>query len=244
MKKENQKIHNSNFIEACNNAINGIIYATTTQSNVKKQLILAVVLLFISLFFNLSKAEFLALVFAMFLIIFAEMINTAIETIVDLYTDIYHPKAKIAKDVGAGAVVLAAFNGVVVAYFLFFDKIGIAGTSILQQVINSPEHLTFVAIMFVIIAIVALKATNIQRKNKMKNQSFVPSGQSAVAFAALTAIWINTDNIIIFTLSLILSILVVENRIETKMRSVSEVIFGGAIGVLIVLLIYTLTIIR
>ena len=242
--KDNQKLHNSNFIEACNNAINGIIYATTTQSNVKKQLILVVILLFISLFLDLQRAEFLILVFSAFLVIFAEMVNTAIETIVDLYTDVYHPKAKIAKDVGAGAVVLAALNSVVVAYFLFFDKIGQAGTMILHRVINSPAHLMFVAIMFVIIAVVALKATSNKNKNKIVNQSFVPSGQAAMAFAALTAIWVNTDNIIIFTLSLILSIMVVENRIESKMRKLSEVIFGGAIGVLIVLLVYTLMILK
>ena len=122
--KKDQKLHNSNFIDACHNAIDGIIYATTTQSNVKKQLVLAVLILFASLFFDLSKSEFLVLVFSVVLVIFAEMLNTAIETLVDLYTDIYHPKAKIAKDVGAGAVVLAAFNCVAVAYFLFFDKIG------------------------------------------------------------------------------------------------------------------------
>ena len=45
------------------------------------------------------------------------MFNTAVETVVDLYTDLYHPKAKIAKDVGAGAVVIAAINAIIVAYF-------------------------------------------------------------------------------------------------------------------------------
>ena len=50
------------------------------------------------------------------------MINTAIETVVDLFVDVYHPKAKIAKDVAAGAVVLAACNALVVGYFIFFNK--------------------------------------------------------------------------------------------------------------------------
>lgn len=123
MKQEKEKLGNRNFLDAWKNAINGIIYATTTQSNVKKQLVIAVVVMVISLFFKLSKAEFLILIFAVVLIIFAEMINTAIETVVDLYIDVYHPKAKIAKDVGAGAVVISAINAVIVGYFLFFDKI-------------------------------------------------------------------------------------------------------------------------
>ena len=92
---EEKKIKNSNFIDAWKNAINGIIYATTTQGNIKKQLIIAVAVVIISLFFNLNKAEFLIFLFTIILIIFAEMVNTAIETVVDLYTDLYHPKAKM-----------------------------------------------------------------------------------------------------------------------------------------------------
>ena len=101
-----KKIKNSSFIDAWKNAINGIIYATTTQANIKKQLVIAVAVVIISLFFNLSKAEFLIFLFTIILIIFAEMVNTAIETVVDLYVDVYHPKAKIAKDVAAGGVVI------------------------------------------------------------------------------------------------------------------------------------------
>ena len=52
-----KKIKNSSFIDAWKNAINGIIYATTTQANIKKQLVIAVAVVIISLFFNLSKAS-------------------------------------------------------------------------------------------------------------------------------------------------------------------------------------------
>ena len=243
-KKEEQKIHNGNFLEACQNAVNGIIYATTTQSNIRKQLVIAVIVMILSLFFDLSRAEFLCLVFSVVLIIFAEMINTAIETIVDLCTETFHPKAKIAKDVGAGAVVITALNAIILAYFLFFEKIGQAGTSILKTVIHSPVHLTFVAIVLTIIAIVALKAARTTEKNKWVKTSFIPSGQAAIAFAVLTAIWLNTDNIIILTLSMVLSIMIAENRIEGKFRSLSEILFGACMGVLIVLLVYGLTILR
>ncbi len=114
-KEEKQKLSNSNFIDATKNAINGFIYAITTQSNVKKQLVIAVIVMILSLFYNFTTSEFLCLTFAVVLVIFAEMINTAIETLVDLYTDLYHPKAKIAKDVGAGAVLLMSINSVIVA---------------------------------------------------------------------------------------------------------------------------------
>lgn len=53
------------------------------------------------------------------------MVNTAIETVVDLYVDVYHPKAKIAKDVAAGGVVITTINAIIVAYFLFLIKLRI-----------------------------------------------------------------------------------------------------------------------
>ena len=245
MKKKNeQKTYNSNFIEAWYNAINGIIYATTTQTNIKIQLVIAVLVMILSLFFNLERAEFLCLVFSIMLVMIMELINTAIETVVDLYTDIYHPKAKIAKDVGAGAVALAAINAVIVGYFLFFDKIGEYGTAVLEVVINSPAHMVFVSIILVIIGVVAIQAASSTNKYKVFNKKFMPSGHSAIAFAILTAIWLNTQNIIIFILALILSIMIAENRIEAKKRSLAEVVFGASSGILIVLLIYGLITLR
>lgn len=242
--KEPHKMKNSNFLDACQNALDGIIYAITTQSNIKKQLLIAVAVMLISLFFDLSRAEFLCLMFTVVLIIVAEMINTAIETVVDLYTDLYHPKAKIAKDVGAGAVVITALNALIVAYFLFFEKISTIGTSILESIARSPAHLAFVAIVLTIIAVVALKAASSTNKHKRINKHFCPSGQSAIAFAAMTAIWLNTKDIVTFTLSLVLSLLIIENRIDTKKRTMAEVIFGACMGVLIVLLVYSLTIFK
>ena len=68
----------------------------------------------------------------------------------------------------------------------------------------------------------------------------MPSGQAGIAFAANTIIWISTDNIVILTLSLIMSILVSESRIETKKRTSREVIVGGIVGTAVTLLIYGL----
>lgn len=236
------RLHNKNFLESWKNAVNGIIYGTTTQSNVKKQLIIIAVVLIASLFFNLSKVEFMCLIFACVLIIFAEMINTAIETVVDLYVDVYHPKAKIAKDVAAGAVVITALNAAVIAYFIFFDKIGMEGTSILKTVINSPTYLAFVVVALVVIIAIALKAAKI--KSKKEERQFIVSGQSMLAFAAVTAIWINTENTVVVALSLIMALIISISRIESKQRNKIEVILGAIIGVLIAVLIYGLTIFK
>lgn len=236
-KEEEHKMKNGNFLDACQNALDGIIYAITTQSNIKKQLLIAVAVMLISLFFDLSRAEFLCLMFTVVLIIVAEMFNTAIETVVDLYTDLYHPKAKIAKDVGAGAVVIAAINAIIVAYFLFFQKISTIGLRMVEEVVNSPIHLAFVAVLLTVIVIVTLKAAA-TRNHKFIKENFMPSGQTAVAFAALTIVWLTTRNVVIFTLALVLALLVGINRYQTGKRTKAEIIIGACVGVLVVILLY------
>ena len=169
---EEKSIKNNSFLDSWKNAFNGIIYATTTQGNVKKQLVIAVIVVIISLFFNLNKAEFLIFLFTIVLILFAEMVNTAIETVVDLYVDVYHPKAKIAKDVAAGGVVITAINAVIVAYFLFFDKISNIGITFIENVIKSPVHMAFSVFIISIIASLALIAYAKTNKHKLLNNKW------------------------------------------------------------------------
>lgn len=121
--EKDERLYNKNFLDACKKAINGISYSIISQGNIRKQLIIAVALIIIGFLFKLNKWECIVLCFAIFFVIVAEMINTAIETTVDLVTSEYHEKAKLAKDVAAGAVVISAINAIMVAYFLFFDKI-------------------------------------------------------------------------------------------------------------------------
>lgn len=238
-KANKEKTSNSSFLDAWKNAINGIIYATTTQRNVKIQLVIAVLVVIVSLFFDLSRAEFLCFLFTIILILFAEMCNTAIETVVDLYVDVYHPKAKIAKDVAAGGVVVTTINAVIVAYFLFFDKISEIGLNFIENVVNSPVHLAFAALVIVVIAILALIATAKTNKHRGLNHKFMPSGFATLAFAANTIIWlIAKENVIIITLSLVLAILVAASRIEAKAHKVSEIVFSACVGIIAILLIY------
>ena len=239
-KIEDKPLKNKNFVDSWANAFNGIIYSITTQKHIKEQLLIAVVVMLISLLFNLSRAEFLCLMFTVVLIIITEMINTAIETVVDLYTDLYHPKAKIAKDVGAGAVVISAINAIIVAYFLFFDKVSDIGLAFIRNLVNSPVHMAFIGIFITSILVVSLKAAHSQRNHKFLKNGFAPSGQVGVAFAANTIIWLSTTNIVIITLSFVMAVLVSVTRYETKNKTIWEIIFGALTGIATVALLYGL----
>lgn len=120
---EDERLKNKNFIDAWKKAFSGIWYAIKTQRNVKVQLVIAIVVIACCIYFKLNITEWMFLSFATILVIITEVMNTAIEEAVNLCTNKYHPIAKIAKDVAAGAVVLAALNAVIMASFIFISKI-------------------------------------------------------------------------------------------------------------------------
>lgn len=120
---KHNKLKNRSFLDAAKNAFNGIWYCIKTQKNIRIQLIIAVIVITISLIFKLNYIEMIFIVLAIMLVLITEVINTAIESVVDLVTKEYNPIAKIAKDVAAGAVVLASVNAVIIAIIIFLIKL-------------------------------------------------------------------------------------------------------------------------
>ena len=114
---------NTNLIKTFNYAIDGIIYTLKSQRNMKIHYAIAILVLFLTLFLNLSRIEIIAVFFSISLVILSEMFNTAIEKTVDLVTTEYSPLAKIAKDTAAGAVLISAIASVVIGLIIFVPKI-------------------------------------------------------------------------------------------------------------------------
>lgn len=246
MKSKDPRLYNKNFLHSCSNAINGIIYSGATQANIRKQLIIGTVVMLLSLFYSFQKAEFLLITFSVFFVIVTELVNTAIEAVVDLLVDVYHPKAKIAKDVAAGAVLVAAINSIIILYFLLFKDAEFMqmNNTIFSHITSSNTHIVFVGIILTIIVIFAMKAITDGRKFRGKpHATFIPSGQSAIAFAILTSIWLNTRNLFVFCLALVLSILIAGNRLYNK-KTLGEILFGAFMGVLVIILVYGITIFK
>ena len=73
--------------------------------------------------FKINKYEWAILVLTIGLVISCELVNTAIEAVVDLVTEEYHPLAKVAKDTAAAAVLIFAFVAVIVGLIIFVPKI-------------------------------------------------------------------------------------------------------------------------
>ena len=96
--------------------------------------------LVLALALGVSRFELLALVLAVCLVLVAEMFNTALEAAIDAVITSYHPLVKVAKDVAAGAVLIAALAAVAVAYLVLYGRLSEPGRDLLTGVRQVPTH--------------------------------------------------------------------------------------------------------
>lgn len=111
------------IIKSFSYAIQGVMYSLKTQVNFRFHVTAAVLALFLSLYLRISTVELLFVLNAIFLVITAELFNTAVEKTVDLYTSEICPLAQVAKNVAAGAVLTAAIFSVVTGFIIFIPKV-------------------------------------------------------------------------------------------------------------------------
>ncbi len=104
-------------------ALSGLGQAWGTQRNLRIQVALAVVALVLAAVLGLGVAQWAMLITVISLVVTAELLNTALEAAVDAAQPEYHPKARMAKDVAAGAVVVASLGALAVGAWLFLPKV-------------------------------------------------------------------------------------------------------------------------
>jgi len=107
------------FIAGFGHAFSGLWYALRTQRNVRVHVLVALLAIIAGILLHISAVEFALIFVAITAVLITEMFNTVFELCIDLSTPEYHPLAKIAKDVAAGAVLLNAMLSVVIGLFVF-----------------------------------------------------------------------------------------------------------------------------
>jgi len=229
------KDQNRTLIDSFNNAIEGIIYVLRTQRNMQWHFLIAFIVLLSSVFLGVRKEQFIALLFAITFVLVAELVNTAIEATIDVVSTTYDPLAKIAKDVAAAAVLLASINAVVIGVLVFHDKLNKWTTTLVFRLRSMDLYITVASLFIVLILVVAIKT--FRGQHTFLSGGWV-SGHSALAFALLTAIVFISKSGLIFILGLIMAMLVVQSRIETKIHTPAEVAAGALLGFLVTLLIF------
>ena len=218
-------------------AYRGMISAVRTQRNMRFHVVVAVVVLVASLFLGVSKVELAVLVLTILLVFVTEMFNTAMEFIVDLATREYHPLAKLAKDISAGAVLVSSVGALLVGYLILADDLGPLSLTTLESIRRQPAHLTLVSLGVIVLVVLFGKALT-HAPNSFAGG--MPSGHAAVAFAG----WVAASFIaveggaglyagLVSVISLLMALLVCQSRVESGIHSFYQVIMGAMIGVLV-----------
>ncbi len=120
---DNQKFSARKRITSFGYAFNGIGYMFRTQHNSRIHLAIAILVVICGLISRVSNLEWCLLIFAMGLVFFAELINTAIEYLIDIVSPEFQEKAGHAKDLAAGAVLLTAITSVIIGLVIFIPRI-------------------------------------------------------------------------------------------------------------------------
>ena len=105
-------------IVAFGHAFRGWRYVLNTQHNAWIHTVVAIIVLILGVWLNLSARDWAVLVLTIAMVFTAEFINTAIEAVVDLASPVHHPLAKVGKDVGAGAVLVAALAAILIGLLI------------------------------------------------------------------------------------------------------------------------------
>jgi diacylglycerol kinase (ATP) len=225
-------------LDSFNYAAEGIIHVLRTQRNMRIHFAIAFAVIVLALIVNVTKLELIALLISITFVLIAEMLNSAVESAIDIATTSFDPMAKLAKDVAAGAVLIASTNAVAVGYLVFAGKVADRSAHLLDRLRDAPAELTLVALVLTVIAVIATKAYT-GRGTPLRGG--LPSGHAAVAFAgwvAATYVAGADHRFLISTIALIMALLVAQTRVESGVHSAIEVTYGALFGALCTLVVF------
>ncbi len=227
------------LLESFNFAFEGVIHVLRTQRNLRIHFAIAAAVLIAAVAVGVARIELVALLIVISFVLIAEMLNSALEAGIDVATTSFDPLAKLAKDIAAGAVLIATVNAVAVGYLVFSDKLVNRSSRLIERLRDAPAELTLIALVLTIILVLATKAYT-GRGTPLRGG--LPSGHAAIAFGG----WMAITNVIgdsrhwflVSSLTFLMAVLVAQTRIESGVHSFLEVSYGALLGTLAVLVMF------
>ncbi len=225
------------IIQSLNWAFEGVIHVLRSERNMRIHFAVATAVLVLAFSYGVTKLELMALLVAISFVLIAEMVNTAIEKTIDLAATSFDPLAKTAKDIAAGAVLIASVNAVVIGYLVFADRLSRPSSRLVERLREAPSNLTLIALILVILIVIASKALT-GRGTPLSGG--LPSGHAALAFGGFTAITFIVDDqrVVVSFVALIMALLVAQTRVESGIHSTTEVALGAVIGTLVTMILF------
>ena len=227
------------LVESFNYAVEGIIHVLRTHRNMRIHFAAAAAVLILALWIGVDRIELVVLLLAIAFVLIAEMVNSAIEAAIDVATSSFDPLAKLAKDIAAGAVLIATAVAVAVGYLVFSGQVADRSSKLLDRLTDASAELTLVALFLTTIVVIGTKALT-GRGSPLRGG--LPSGHAAVAFggwmAATLILGDSEHHFLISSLTFIMALLVAQTRVESGVHSSVEVLYGGVLGALVTLAVF------
>jgi len=226
------------LIDSFNYAFEGILHVLRTQRNLRIHFLIAIGVIAAAAALGVERMELIALLLAIAFVLVAEMVNSAIEGAIDVSTTSFDPNAKLAKDVAAGAVLIASITALAVGYLVFAHAAAHRTARVLDQVRDAPAEITLAALVLVSLIVIGTKAWT---GSGTPLRGGLPSGHAAIAFAGwMAATYVITDEhrFLISSLTFIMALLVAQTRVEAGVHSALEVLYGGTLGALVTLVVF------
>jgi diacylglycerol kinase (ATP) len=227
------------ILQSFNYAFEGLIHVLRRERNMRIHFAIATAVLVLAFLSDINRFELIALMIAIAFVLIAEMVNTAVEATIDLATTSFDPLGKLAKDIAAGAVLIASANAVVVGYLVFAESLADPSRRLVDRLRTAPLELTLIALVLTLFIVIAAKAIT---RSGTPLRGGLPSGHAALAFggwAALTFI-AEDHRVVISFVALIMALLVAQTRVESGIHSTFEVALGALIGTLVTVTLFQL----
>jgi diacylglycerol kinase (ATP) len=226
------------LLDSFNYAFEGIIHVLRTQRNLRIHFAVAIVVIAAAAALGVDRLSLIALLIVIAFVLVAEMVNSAIEGAIDVSTTSFDPNAKLAKDVAAGAVLIASVTALAVGYLVFAHAAAHRSARLLDRVRDAPAEIALAALALVVLIVIATKAWT-GRGTPLRGG--LPSGHAALAFAGwMAATYVVGDDhrFLISSLTFIMAVLVAQTRVEAGVHSALEVAYGGLLGALTTLVVF------
>ncbi len=222
-------------IDSANNAIEGILVAAKTERHLRYHFYVAALVILFSYITGVTKTEFLIISIVSLFVIMAELFNTAIEATVNILSPDKQEKARIAKDVAAGAVLTTAIGAAVIGYIILLPYL----VSVFGKGFHVSHHggneIAVLSLIIVIILVVLLKSFT-GKGHPLRGG--MPSGHAALSFSIWMSITLITKNLIASLLSLLVAILIAQSRLTIKVHNLWEVLLGAVTGCAVTFLLF------
>lgn len=226
------------YIQPFKVAMGGVVHSFRTQRHLRIHIFVVLAVVLLGILFDFRARELMVLLFTITLVLVAEMFNSAIEATVDLVQPEFHPLAKFAKDISAGAVLITTILALVIGSLILlgenrWEEIKLSLTT---ESLGLPPLQRIVFGIFIVFLVVVI-GKGLGKRGKVLQGGLV-SGHAALGFFLAGAIMFIADDWVVTAIAILLAAIIAQSRWEAKIHTIFELTLGAAVGVVLALVLF------